>query len=151
MIAVGILFALVLAVIAVIDARTYRIPNVLSLPLILCGIGWNSYAAENAAPYVIGAAAGYLLFAGFGALYYQIRGRDGLGLGDAKLFAAGGAWLGWEPLPLVLLIASTSALLYALATHWILGRDLTARLAWGPWLCASIWLIWIARFVTGVP
>lgn len=126
-----------LAAVAAIDARTRRIPDRLSLPLVAAGLGLAALAGDGSLPArVIGAAAGYLALAGFGWLHFRLRGQEGLGLGDAKLFAAGGAWLGWQPLPLVLLVAALGGIGFALATR-------SRRIAFGPWLALAIWLAWL--------
>jgi leader peptidase (prepilin peptidase)/N-methyltransferase len=129
--------------VAAVDLRTYRIPDWLSLPLVACGLAWAALAQPDRWPaHAIGAAAGYASLAAFGELYFRLRGRDGLGLGDAKLFAAGGAWLGWQALPLVLALAAVAGLVFALATG---RRGRHARIAFGPWLALGIWLAWLFR------
>ena len=90
----------------------------------------------------MGAAVGYASLAGFGALYFRLRRREGLGLGDAKLFAAGGAWLGWQALPLVLAVSAVTGLIFALVTR---RRPPAAPVAFGPWLALGIWLGWLMR------
>ncbi len=130
-----------LAAIANIDVRRHRIPDLLSLPLIGAGLVWAALHAEAWAAHALGAAIGFASLAGFGALYFRWRGREGLGLGDAKLFAAAGAWLGWSALPLVLSIAALGGLSFALLT----GRTHAGRaLAFGPWLAAGFWAAWLA-------
>ena len=130
-----------LAAIAVIDFRTHRIPDAISLPLVAAGLTWAFSFGDRPWPaHLIGALVGYASFAGFGALYFRLRGREGLGLGDAKLFAAAGAWLGWQKLPFVLLVGSLGGLLYALLTRRNHAR---ARLAFGPWMALAIWLAWL--------
>jgi prepilin signal peptidase PulO-like enzyme (type II secretory pathway) len=76
-------------------------------------------------------------------VYRAWRGISGIGRGDAKLFAASGAWLGAHALPVVLLGACASALLVLLAAH-MLGRRLEARTAipFGPFLAFGTWLVW---------
>ena len=130
------ILTLALAAIALIDARSQRIPDRLSLPLIAAGLGWSALAGQPLVAHAIGAAAGYAALAGFGWLHFRLRRQEGLGLGDAKLFAAGGAWLGWQPLPLVLLVAAIGGLGYALVTA-------RRRIAFGPWLAVAIWLVWM--------
>jgi leader peptidase (prepilin peptidase) / N-methyltransferase len=139
--AVTLSLTVVLAVIAVIDARTRRIPDLLSLPLIAAGL-----VVAYLTPllpihhHLIGAAVGFALFAAIGAWYFRRTGTDGLGLGDAKLFASAGAWLGWQALPMVLLIAALGGLAFAV----IQGR--TGRhtaLAFGPWLALGFWAVWL--------
>ncbi len=129
-----------LLAIALIDLRTFRIPDWLSLPLIVAGLARTGLLDPERLPaHVLGAAAGYATLGLLGAAYFRWRGRDGLGLGDAKLFAVGGAWLGWQPLPAILAVASIGGLAFALATG--LGRS--ARVAFGPWLALAIWLAWL--------
>jgi leader peptidase (prepilin peptidase)/N-methyltransferase len=132
-----------LLAIAVVDFRTYRIPDWLSLPLLAAGLAWTAVAEPDRWPaHAIGAAAGYAVLALFGELYFRLRGREGLGLGDAKLFAAGGAWLGWQALPAVLAAAAVAGLVFALATR---RRDRHAQIAFGPWLALGIWVVWLGR------
>ncbi len=86
--------------------------------------------------------------------YLKIRGRAGLGRGDAKLFAAGGAWCGALALPLILLVASASALLYVLVMRLAAGRrfQVDLMIAFGPFLAFAIGLIFIleAAGLTGL-
>ena len=101
--------------VSVVDLRSFRIPDILSLPLIAAGITLAILVpGVNAVDHLAGALAAYLLFAAVGEIYFRSRGIDGLGLGDAKLFAGAGAWLGWQNLPIVLLVAATGGLIHAL-------------------------------------
>ena len=136
--AAAVLLTALLAAIAVTEMRTQRIPDRLSQPLLAAGLAWAALAGEPFRSHLVGAAAGYAVLAGFGWLHFRLRGIEGLGLGDAKLFAAGGAWLGWQPLPLVLLVASLGGLAYAIATG-----AAARRIAFGPWLALAIWLAWV--------
>jgi leader peptidase (prepilin peptidase)/N-methyltransferase len=132
----GLLAAL--AAIAVIDLRSLRIPDALSLPLIAAGLVVAPALRGGAmADHLIGAAAGFALFAAIGEVHFRRRGVEGLGLGDAKLFAAAGAWLGWQGLPWVLLIAALGGLAFALAA----GRG--RAVAFGPWLALGIAATWL--------
>jgi leader peptidase (prepilin peptidase) / N-methyltransferase len=139
--AVTIALSVVLFAITVIDMRTFRIPDLLSLPLIAAGLGVAVW--QPVLPFLdhlIGALAGFAIFAAIGAWYYQRTGVDGLGLGDAKLFAAAGAWLGWQALPATLLIAALGGIAFALS------RSKTRRsgpIAFGPWLAFGFWVLWI--------
>ena len=119
----GTLLGWFLLVLAWIDARHFYLPDALTLPLIASGLvfswiadpgGWWAYAG--------GALLGFAVFAGIARLYRAFRGVEGLGLGDAKLFAAAGAWLSWWGLPSVLLIAALSGLLFALFVRPSKGR-----------------------------
>lgn len=125
-----------------IDFETFRLPDALTLPLLLCGLAEGVLTPEGAPleSRVAGVLAGWGFFTLVSVLYKAVRKRDGLGGGDARLFAAGGAWLGVEALPLALLGASLCGLLFALALA-VRGRTLHARmmLPFGPCLALVIW------------
>ena len=77
-------------------------------------------------------------------LYSRVRGRDGLGLGDAKLFAASGAWLGLEGLPAVLLVACGAAIVALLVMAWrSQALSATTRIPFGPFLAFGTWIVWL--------
>jgi leader peptidase (prepilin peptidase)/N-methyltransferase len=93
---------------------------------------------------MIGAAAGFLSFAAFREIYFRLRGREGLGLGDAKLMAAVGAWCAWQGLPSVVLIGAFSALSVTLFRRMAGGRvTLDHRLPFGAYLAVGAWLVWL--------
>jgi len=134
-----------LLTLAVIDIRRMILPDVLTLPLLCAGLG-ISFLLPQPLPlqHGIGAAAGFLSFFVIGRIYRWLRHRDGLGLGDAKLLAAGGAWVSWIGLPSVVLLGAVTALLMALAQMALGDRAVAAqRLAFGPELCLGIWLVWL--------
>jgi leader peptidase (prepilin peptidase) / N-methyltransferase len=134
-----------LLVLAAIDFRTYRLPDRLTLPLAVAGLGVAAYLDRSfPLDHLIGAAAGALSFAAIGTLYRRVRSREGLGLGDAKLMGAAGAWVSWTGLPGVVLWASASAFALLLARS-LRGEAITlsTRFPFGPHLCAGIWLVWL--------
>ena len=144
---ITICLTLTLAVISVVDFRTFRIPDALSIPLIVAGLSLaiglslaGTVPQVYPADYFIGAIAAYVLFAAIGESYFRLRGIDGLGLGDAKLFAAAGAWLGWQNLPMVLLIAAFGGLIQAL---FMQKAHRANRLAFGPWIACGFWAVWL--------
>ena len=115
------------------------------MPLAPAGlaVGWftNPDAiADHALGGLIGAATLGLI----AVLYRRLRGRDGLGWGDVKLFGALGCWTAWQGLPTILLSAALAGLLWAVALR-LTGRHLTAttRLPFGPFLCWAGWLVWL--------
>lgn len=129
---------------AEIDRRHYWLPDTLVLPLIPAGliVIWL-VATENLSAAIIGAIAGYGFMAFVAWIYRRLRGRDGLGLGDAKLFAAAGAWTTWTGLPSVLLVAALGGLLAAAlfaARGGTLRQDMP--MAFGPFLAIGFWLVW---------
>ena len=135
-----------LLALSIIDVRTYRLPDLLTLPVLAGGLSVAAVAQPEALPaHLLGAAAGYAALAGIGWLYRAARGRDGLGRGDAKLLAAGGAWLSWQALPMVVLIAAALALLVTVLSQLARAGSLSAemRVPFGPYLAAAIWLVWI--------
>jgi leader peptidase (prepilin peptidase)/N-methyltransferase len=136
-----------LLALAWIDALTMRLPDFLTLPLILAGLAeclWLD--PEDLTDRALGAALGYTIFRLLAWTYRKLRHRDGLGEGDAKLLAAAGAWAGASMLADVALAAALSGLAFA-ATIRLRGApvDASTRLAFGPFLAAAIWLVWLAR------
>ena len=104
----------VLLYLAYVDFRTFRLPNSITLPLIIAGLGlsaFTSWGFTNAQSALIGACLGYAVLWLPNYVYRLIKKQDGIGMGDAKLLAALGAWLGWSSLPSILLVASVSGLI----------------------------------------
>jgi leader peptidase (prepilin peptidase) / N-methyltransferase len=134
-----------LLALALIDWRDGLLPDAITLPLVALGLAFAAIAAPALLlPHAIGAAAGFASFAVIRALYRWLRRRDGLGFGDVKLLAAAGAWVSWEGLPTVVLIAAVFGLGVALVGAFR-GRPvkLDQRLAFGPGLCLGTWLVWL--------
>lgn len=142
----GIILIGTLSALAWIDWKTFRLPNVLTFPLIIGGLGYNAFTQASPWPYLLGAVCGYLAFLAIELAYKALRKKDGLGRGDAKLLAAGGAWCGAIALPYIVLLASSSAIAYIVAT----GKYKTAhlRLPFGPFLVIGIASIWLAQSFT---
>ena len=119
--------------------------DALTLPLVPAGlaVAWLVEPAKLA-DHVLGAVVGFLALAAVGFAYRRLRGREGLGLGDAKLFAGAGAWVTWQGLPSVLLLAAAAALAWQLAAARLGGRQLEGReLPFGPYLGTALWLVWL--------
>ncbi|MEM9877965.1 MAG: A24 family peptidase [Pseudomonadota bacterium] len=128
-----------------VDAQRYLLLDIHTLPLALAGLG---LAAAGLGPSLIsaagGAALGYGVFWAVSALYRRLRGVDGLGLGDAKLMCAAGAWCGALQLPFVVLLGSVSALaavtLFALSGAVVTG---SLKLPFGPFLSFGFFVTWM--------
>jgi leader peptidase (prepilin peptidase)/N-methyltransferase len=137
--------ALALAVLSAIDLSTFRLPDLVTLPLTALGLIATPLVLEASLWWQVASALlGFALMAGVALAYTKLRGRSGLGLGDAKLLAAAGAWLGAEALPSVLLWACGSALLALLLRAWRTGAfSAQARVAFGPFLAFGTWLVWL--------
>ncbi len=132
-----------LMTLAWIDARHFLLPDVLTLPLLLGGIGacaaLEPWALQD---HLIGAVLGYCGLRGVALAYRALRGREGVGAGDAKLLAACGAWLGWAALPDVLLLAALAGL--AAAGGMRLRGQAVGRgtaVPFGPALAAACWAV----------
>lgn len=134
-----------------IDFDTQLLPDDLTLPLLWGGLLANLFGLF--APLkdaVIGAIAGYLALWTIYWLFKLIRGKEGMGYGDFKLLAALGAWLGWQVLPLIVLLSSVVGALIGIGLLLFKGRDHNVPLAFGPYLAiagmlALFWGVPLAR------
>ncbi len=125
-----------LLALAVLDWRHYWLPDALTLPLAFLGLTLGLGATDVVlAVRILGPARGYVSLLAIALPYPPLRGREGLGLGDAKLLGALGAWFGWQALPFILLIAALAGLGVMLAT----GRAMaaTARVPLGTFLALA--------------
>ena len=112
------LFGWLLLPLLLLDARHYWLPDPLNLILAITGLlVAGPLLGASLLDRWIGALAGGLILAGLAWAYRRTRGREGMGGGDPKLVAAIGAWLGWQPLPLMLLLASLGGIVWALTTQ----------------------------------
>ena len=134
-----------LLVLAAIDWRHFVLPDIVTWPLVAAGL-LVAVAIEPALlpHHAIGAAVGFAAFAALAWGYRKLRGREGLGMGDAKLLAGAGAWVSWAGLGSVVLIAAASGLAVALA-RGPLGHPPRPgdRVAFGPYLCLGLWITWL--------
>ncbi|MBL4853971.1 MAG: prepilin peptidase [Robiginitomaculum sp.] len=142
----GFVLLSVLAALAVIDFKTMILPNMLTFPLIFIGLLF-AYWQNALLAGVIGTAVGYAGLVALELAYKRLRGIDGIGRGDAKLLAAGGAWCGWYGLSFILLIASFSGLIHALILSKSGADPKNQKLPFGPHLALGIFLTWLALFV----
>lgn len=152
--AVSVILALTMGAIAVIDATRFRIPDWLSLPAIPIGIAAGAGLHDFASPpspwveHIFAAiAAGALLWLVRWA-FHMARGVHGLGLGDVKLGAAAGAWVGAVALPQVLLLACGLGILIVAVLQMQLGRRAIrpwTGIPFGAVLAPAIWIIWFTE------
>lgn len=135
------LFTWMLLAAAVIDLRTQLLPDVLTLPLMWLGLLINTQSVlASPGDAVIGAAAGYLSLWTVFHLFRLLTGREGMGYGDFKLLAACGAWLGWQALPMIILLSSLVGALAGIAMILFLRHDRRVPIPFGPYLAAAGWL-----------
>lgn len=124
--AAGALFGWMLLTLAALDARAFWLPDRIVAPLAVAGAGFGAAGiGPPPADRIAGGAAGFALLWLVALGYRHWRGREGLGGGDPKMLGAIGLWLGWRPLPAILLSAGLAGLgivLFRLLT----GRAVTA-------------------------
>jgi len=134
--ACGLLWTLL--ALTMIDFDTQLLPDVLTLPLLWAGLIVNLWGTFTTLPNaVIGAVAGYLSLWTIYWLFKLIRGKEGMGHGDFKLLAALGAWLGWQVLPVIVLVSSVVGAVIGITLIVFKGRDHSIPLAFGPYLAIA--------------
>ncbi len=136
--AFAILYIWALLALTFIDADTTLLPDDITLPLLWLGLLVNlggTFTDPKSA--VIGAVSGYLILWAVYWGFKLVTGKDGMGYGDFKLLAAVGAWLGWQLLPLVILLSAVVGTVVGIAGIMLQGRDKGAKLPFGPYLAAA--------------
>jgi leader peptidase (prepilin peptidase)/N-methyltransferase len=131
-----------------IDIDHQLLPDNITLPLMWAGLvaavilGPVAGAALPVSPKdaIIGAAAGYLSLWLIFHAFKLITGKEGMGYGDFKLFAALGAWLGWKVLPLIIVLSAATGAVLGILMIALQGRDRRAPMPFGPYLAAAGWL-----------
>lgn len=150
-----IVFIWCLIALTMIDFDTQLLPDSITLPLLWLGLLLNINGLHASLPdAVIGAAAGYLSLWTIYWLFKLVTGKEGMGFGDFKLFAAFGAWFGWQALPLIILLSSLVGAVVGIVMIAALGRDRQIPIPFGPYLCgaALVYLLWgdiIMRWYVG--
>lgn len=143
----GACLGVLMLAVAAIDARHFIIPNALTaaafaLALVNAAIGdgWDAVFMASLRGAGLGA-----IFLALRAAYQRLRGRQGIGLGDVKLAAVAGAWLGWMMLPIAIEITALAALaVYTL--RWSLGGGAVTRITrvpFGLFLAPVVWMCWL--------
>ncbi|WP_312837269.1 A24 family peptidase [Pantoea sp.] len=136
-----------LLLLADIDRRFQRLPDSLTYILLWSGLGYSLYQHSlTPSDAILGALLGYLAFWLLAFLYRIFRKREGLGYGDMKLYAALGAWCGWQALPMIAFIAASLAfsllvVLYVAGKTWKKDNPLP----FGPFLAAAGWYVLIMQ------
>lgn len=147
-----------MAAITLEDALRFRVPDQWVFGALAAGLVWSVAAKLRAGDGVL-AAAGVAfasaavcggVFLAVREAFFRLRGSDGLGLGDVKLAAAGGAWLGLELFPVAVLVAVAGSFAFIL-TRIARGGGWTAsrRLAFGAFLAPAVWATWLCAHAFG--
>ncbi|GAB4392760.1 MAG: A24 family peptidase [Gammaproteobacteria bacterium] len=141
----ALFFTWLLLAMSVIDIDEQILPDHLTLSLLWLGLllsVFDVFIPSTTA--ILGAAAGYLTLWLVAAVFKLITGKDGMGHGDFKLLAALGAWLGWQLLPLVVIVSSLLGLVVGVSSLLIKRQQLSTAIPFGPYLAVAGWisLLW---------
>jgi leader peptidase (prepilin peptidase)/N-methyltransferase len=146
----GAALAALMIAVAAIDSRYFRIPDGLTSLTFLLGILRDLSAAPEGIAETLASSAfrgiGFALpFLCLREFYRRVRGREGLGLGDIKLAAAGGVWLDWFSMPFAIEIAALSAISFYVVRQLFSGQrvQMAARLPFGLFFAPAIWVAWL--------
>lgn len=133
-----------LIALSLIDYDEKLLPDSITLPLLWLGILANLLGAyvplEQS---VIGAIAGYLSLWSVFWLFKLVTGKEGMGYGDFKLLAALGAWMGWQLLPLIIVLSSFVGAVLGILAITVLKRDRNNTIPFGPYLAIAGWIAFI--------
>ena len=143
--ATALVLTAILIALTGIDAETQLLPDNMTLPLVWGGILVNYFAVHtDLASSVIGAIAGYMLLWTIYHLFKLLTGKEGMGYGDFKLLAALGAWMGWQFLPLMVLMSSAVGAVVGLILMGTGKLQRNKPMPFGPFIAAAGWitLIW---------
>lgn len=134
----GLIFVWALIALAFIDFDTSLLPDSITLPLIWLGLLFNLTANFTPLPQaVVGAVAGYLILWSIYWLFKLATGKEGMGFGDFKLLAAIGAWLGWELLPVTILLSSVVGTIVGIGMIVLIKHDRRVPIPFGPYLAGG--------------
>ncbi len=141
----ALLFTWVLIALTGIDFNHQLLPDNLTLPLLWLGLLVNVFGVfTDLSSAVIGAAAGYLSLWSIYWAFKLLTGKEGMGHGDFKLLAALGAWLGWQQLPLIILLSSLVGALVGSLLLLAQNQDRQQAIAFGPYLAIAGWIALLA-------
>ncbi len=147
----ALLLTWALIALSFIDFDKQLLPDSITLPFLWLGIGLSLFGLyTDTTSSVIGAMAGYLVLWGIYHLFKLLTRKEGMGHGDFKLLALLGAWIGWEMLPLVVLLSSVVGAVVGVALILIRGQDRNVPIPFGPYLAIAGWLglLWGEDLVT---
>jgi leader peptidase (prepilin peptidase)/N-methyltransferase len=141
----GMVLTWSLIALSFIDFDRQLLPDDITLPLLWVGLLLNVFSVfVPLSSAVIGAASGYVFLWLVYQIFKLVTGKEGMGYGDFKLFAALGAWLGWQSLPLIILLSSLVGAVVGITFILLFGRDRHLPIPFGPFLCVAGWvaLLW---------
>ncbi|QQD19083.1 prepilin peptidase [Spongiibacter nanhainus] len=131
-------FCWLLLIMTVIDIDHQLLPDSLTLPLLWLGLAFHSVTATiPLTDAVWGAMAGYLSLWSVYWLFKLLTGKEGMGYGDFKLLAALGAWMGWQVLPLIIILSSLVGAVLGGLTLALSGQGRSTPMPFGPYLAGA--------------
>lgn len=134
----ALLFVFAMIALTFIDLDTFYLPDDITLPLLWAGLLANlANAHTDLTSAVIGAACGYLALWSVFWLFKLVTGKEGMGYGDFKLLAAIGAWLGWQMLPLVILLSSLVGAVIGIGLMIFARHGRETPIPFGPYLAIA--------------
>ena len=155
----ALLFTWALVALTVIDLDHTLLPDAITIPLLWLGLllslFWHASlkgpAPTDPASAILGAVFGYLILWTVYWAFKLITGKEGMGYGDFKLLGALGAWLGWQMLPLILLLSAFTGAVVGIGLILLRGRDRNVPMPFGPYLAAAGWiaLLWGPQIMGG--
>jgi leader peptidase (prepilin peptidase)/N-methyltransferase len=141
----AVLLTWALICLSVIDLEHSLLPDDITLPFMWLGLACNIFGVfTDITSSLIGAMLGYSILWFIFMSFKVITGKEGMGYGDFKLLALLGAWLGWQSLPLIILLSSITASIIGIAMIIFKGKDKAAAFPFGPYLAIAGWitLLW---------
>lgn len=143
----------ILIALTFIDIDKMLLPDQLTLPLLWLALMFSLSDAALVSPAqaLKGAAAGYLSLWSVYWLFKLLTGKEGMGYGDFKLLAVFGAFLGWQQLPLIILLSSVVGAVVGITLLTIQGKDKATPIPFGPYIAAAGWiaLLWGEQLTQG--
>ena len=137
----GIVVTWFLVAMSMIDIDHQLLPDSMTLPLMWIGLIASLFPIfADVRSAVIGAALGYMVLWSIYQLFKLVTGKEGMGFGDFKLLAALGALLGWQALPVIILLSSLVGAIVGISLIVITRRDKNIPIPFGPYLAAAGWL-----------
>jgi leader peptidase (prepilin peptidase)/N-methyltransferase len=137
----GVIFTWFLIALSGIDIKTQLLPDNLTFPFLWLGIIFNLFATyTDLNSSVLGAIFGYLALWSVFHLFKLITGKEGMGYGDFKLLAALGAWLGWQVLPLIILLSSAVGAVIGIFMIVSKLQERSQPIPFGPYLAVAGWI-----------
>ena len=144
----AIVLTLTLVPITMIDADTQLIPDAIVLPLMWLGLALSLFHPVAGADTlfispsdaIVGAMAGYLSLWSIFWVFKLVTGKDGMGYGDFKLLAALGAWLGWQQLPIIIMMSAIVGTVVNVVMIVARGKDRSIPIPFGPYLATAGWI-----------